>query len=322
MINVSLTVSPTKSPTLFVTSSPAKSSAKRWYVALLLPMTAMLCFASDDNQTPADQASIDRNARHQAADWQLMVPHLPDPTTATPAQLMTAADVMRARRMPEDALDYYQYALNRGGDESVLSNRIGITLLELHHPDLARIAFRRALKAKPKDAQAWNNLGATEYVAGSFRAAITDYLRAVKLDKKTAVYHTNLGTAYFETKDIESARRQFETALKLDRNVFQKSDLGGVEAHVLSPTDRGQFCMEMARLAIKQHDDQSVLRWLGKAIDAGFDIRNEMGSDHEFEQYRKDPRVATLIKNAKALKPGQLADSGPVPTLPADKPQP
>lgn len=283
-------------------------------LALLSCIFAAACFAAAPHQLLPDDATT----RHQSTEWLIVAPHLPDPLTATPESLQTAGDVLRARRMPEDALDYYGFALRRGGDASALSNRIGITLLELRHPELARAAFRRALQVRPKDAQTWNNLGATEYVMGSYQAAISDYLKAVKFDKKSAVYHSNLGTAYFEVKDVDSARAQFAKAVKLDRNIFQRGDSGGIQAHVLSATDRGQFCVEMARLAAQQHDDEAVMRWLGKAIDAGFDVHDAMSSGREFEPYRKDLRVAVMIRNAKAMKPGQIATTAePVPALPS-----
>ncbi len=282
---------------------------------LLASFAAIGCFAAALPQTPPEDISV----RHQSSEWLLVAPHLPDPATATPAALQTAADVLRARRMPEDALDFYQYALSRGGDEATISNRIGITLLELRHPELARVALRRALQRKPKDPQTWNNLGAAEYVMGNYQAAIANYLKAVKFDKKTAVYHSNLGTAYFEVKDVESARSQFAKAVKLDPNVFQRGDWGGIQAHVLSPTDRGQFCLEMARLSARQHDDEGVLRWLGKAVDAGFDVHSAIAAGKDFEPYRKDPRVAVIIRNAKAMKPGQLAAvASPVQPLPSN----
>ena len=285
----------------------------RWFPSLLVTLAAPVCFAAAPLQLPPDDAT----ARHQSAEWLLVAPHLPDPATATPDALQVAADVLRARRLPEDALDFYQSALSRGGDPSALSNRIGITLLELRHPELARAAFRRALQIHPKDAQTWNNLGAAEYVMGSYQAAIVDYLKAVKFDKKAAVYHSNLGTAYFEVKDVESARAQFSKAMKLDRNIFQRGDTGGVQAHVLSATDRGQFCVEMARLSAQQHDDEGVLRWLGKAVDAGFDVHDAIATGREFEPYRKDARIAVMLRNAKAMKPGQIASAAtPVPSLP------
>ena len=211
--------------------------------------------------------------------------------------------------------EYYQYALKRGGEPASLFNRIGITLLELRQPLIARAAFRRALQIRPRDAQTLNNLGASEYVSGNLLASIADYQKAVKVDKKAAVYHANLGTAYFDVKNIEDARRQFALAVKLDKNVFQRGEWGGVQAHVLSPTDRGLFCVEMARLAARQHDDESVMQWLGKASESGFDIRQSISAEREFESYRKDPRIDAMIRNVRAMKPGQLAQSAPVPTL-------
>ena len=53
----------------------------------------------------------------QDPQWLAVKPHLPDPATASADKLEMAGDVLRARRFPEDALDYYQYALRRGGKE-------------------------------------------------------------------------------------------------------------------------------------------------------------------------------------------------------------
>jgi tetratricopeptide (TPR) repeat protein len=265
---------------------------------------------------PYDEAS-ERALRHATPEWESIANHLPDPATATPASLIQAADVLRARRLPEDALDYYRYALKRGGDQEKLENDIGVTLLELRQYDEARAAFKRAIQLKPKNGQEWNNLGAAEYVSGNSRAALTDYLRAVKLDKKRAVFHSNLGTAYFELKDYESARAQFEKALQLDRNVFQSGGFAGVEAHVLGSSDHGRFCFEMAKMSAKIHDDDNVVRWLARASEAGFDVKEQMAGDKDFEPYRKDVRIETAIRNAKAMRTGQIADSGLAPPIPS-----
>ncbi len=245
--------------------------------------------------------------------------HLPDPAKASPASLQIAADVMRARRLPEDALDYYRFALERGGDRGKLTNRMGITLLELHRPELARAAFERTVHLAPKDPDAWNNLAASEYVAGDFARAIGDYKRAVKLNKNKATFHANLGTAYFEVKDYESARKQFAAALKLDPNALQGGSSNGIEAHVLSPSDRGRFCFEMAKLAARDHDVDGMLRWLARATEIGFDTQSGMGQDRWLRTYGNDPRIALILHNAKAMRNGQIAEAGLVPALPDGK---
>ncbi len=265
-----------------------------------------------------NEADAERDLRHQRTEWAMVGPHLPDLKTGAPADLVMAGDVLRARRMPEDAVDYYRAALLRGVDESQVLNRLGVTLLELREPLQARACFRRATLLKKKDAEGWNNLGASEYVMGNFTSAVYYYQRAVKLNKKMATFHSNLGTAYFDLKNYEDAQKQFETALKLDPSIFQKAGFGGVQAHVLSPNDRGRFCFEMARLAARQHQDAMVIEWLGKAIETGYDIKVEMRGDSSFEGYLHDARVEILIKNAKAMHGGQVAAVGPAPALPAE----
>jgi len=288
--------------------------ATRWFAPLLsLSLFIAIPVLGAQDISDDDAARADR---HATPEWQALAPHLPDPNTATPASLAQAADVLRARRMPEDALDYYFFALKRGGDEAKLENDIGVTLLELRRYPEARTAFKRALQLKPKAARDWNNLGATEYVSGNYRAALEDYLRAVKLDKKAAVFRSNLGTAYFELKDYESATQHFEKAIKLDPNVFQTGGWAGIEAHVLSATDHGRFCFEMAKMAARQHNDAEVIRWLARSSEAGFEVKAEMGGDKDFDAYRKDPRVETVLRNARAMRTGQIADSGLTPTVP------
>jgi len=281
----------------------------RW-IPSLLSIAFLSVTAGLQAQHPESNEAVNRALRHATPEWAMIGPHMPDPATATPEKLAEAADVLRARRLEEDALDYYHYALKRGGDVSKLENDIGVTLLELNRFPEARIAFKAAVKAKPKYAQGWNNLGAAEYVAGNPKAALVNYVRAVKLDKKSAVYHANLGTAYFELKDFESARSEFVKAARIDHNVFQEGGSGGVQAHVLSTSDRGRYCFEMAKMAAAMHDNDNVLRWLARASEAGFNVKEQMVGDKDFAPFRNDPRLALVIRNARAMRTGQIADSG------------
>src|ERR1700750_1948709 len=71
-------------------------------------------------------SDVERLALHQSDEWVSLESHLPHPTTASAADLETAGDVLRARRFPEDALDYYGYAIARGGKMSTLLNKMGV----------------------------------------------------------------------------------------------------------------------------------------------------------------------------------------------------
>jgi len=233
-----------------------------------------------------------------------------------------AADVLRARRFPVDALDYYGYAIKRGGNEVQLLNKMGVTQLELRNTQQARACFQRAVKLKKKNPEAWNNLGALDYLERRFGSAVSNYNRAIKIDKKSPSYHSNLGTAYFEMKDFESARKEFGIALQLDPQLFERPRMSGagVTAHMLSPEDRARFCFEMAKLYAKNGDEANMLHSLTMASEAGFDVAAEMSMDASLSPYRKDPRVILLIQNARALRAGRNATSiaaGTLPALPA-----
>jgi tetratricopeptide (TPR) repeat protein len=289
-------------------SVPSKSSAE-------LP-------AGVQQNAPTSDAAI-RELRHQDPQWQNVKPHLPDPATATEQQLETVGDVLRARRFPEDAIDYYTYALQRGGNEVVLMNKIGVTQLDLRHTAVARAYFERAVHLKKKDPVGWNNLGAVEYMDGRLGIAISHYGRAIKLNKTSAIYHSNLATAYFDEKDYKHAREQFKIALRLDPEMAHHDGMGGLTLHMISPEDHARYCFEMAKLYAELADEDNMLHYLAMASEGGFDVMEGMGSDSEMSRYKKDPRVILIVKNAHALRTGHTSidnAADKIPTLPPVQP--
>jgi tetratricopeptide (TPR) repeat protein len=266
------------------------------------------------------QPDLLRSLSHDDPQWTTVQSHLPDPLTASAAKLELAADVLRARRFPADALEYYNYALQRGGNQTSLLNKMGVTELELQNLMAARAYFQHAVKLQKKNADGWNNLGALEYLERRYRNAISDYDRAIKINKKDSSFHSNLGTAYFDLKQFDSARKEFEIALKLDPEMFERRRMSaGVTAHLLSPEDHARFCYEMARLYAKNGDEDNMLHSLQMASEGGFDVAEEMGRDAFLSQYRKDPRVVMILQNARALRAGRASTavaSGTLPPLP------
>ena len=260
-------------------------------------------------------ARLDRALRHSDVQWIAVAPHLPDPATASSADLEQAADVLRARRLPEDALEYYGYALARGGNAPRLLLKQGVTQLELQNVVLARTLFRQSVKLDAKNPDAWNNLAATEYLQHDLSRAVSDYKHALKLNHTVATFHSNLGTAFFEGKNYKQAVVEFARALQLDPEVFEKHSGNGVMAHMLSPADRGRFFYELAKLALSRGDEAEMLHWLAKASEGGFDIRAEMAGDAKMAKYRSDPRVTELTQSTKALRTTQVVSLGSIPEL-------
>jgi tetratricopeptide (TPR) repeat protein len=257
-------------------------------------------------QDAPSPASV-REQLHQSEQWANIAKHLPNPATASPKELEEQADILRARRFPEDAMDYYKYALARGGDQAKLTNKLGLCELELRNIQLARVYFQRVVKMNRKYSDAWNNLGAVEFLDGLSLNAVSDYKKAIKLDKREAVFHANLATAYFELKDYGDARRQMAQALGIDPQVFDQQGNGGVAAHILSSQDRARFSFEMARLYARGGQVDQMLHSLAMASEAGMDVQPEMRRDPAMARFEMDPRVLVLVHNAQVLRAGREA---------------
>jgi tetratricopeptide (TPR) repeat protein len=293
------------------------------YLLLLLLISLFAVRASFGAQKELPTAdALARQEAHQDPQWQTIQAHLPDPMTASAAKLETAADVLRARRFPEDALDYYQYALRRGGYEPQILNKMGVIELELRQPVRARAYFQRVVKVDKKNPEGWNNLGAIEYMTGRYGNAISNYHKAIKLDGSSASFHSNLATAYFEKKDFENARKEYDIALKLDPQMLERRGTSGITTRMLSPADHARFCFELARLYAQRGDEAQMLHFLTMASEAGFNVLGQMGGDTVLARYKKDARVLLLVKNAEALRNGktgitQAAGAAPPPPLPA-----
>jgi tetratricopeptide (TPR) repeat protein len=277
------------------------------------------CAGLSAQKAPSHESAV--QMEHEDPQWSLIQEHLPDPATASPQELETAADVLRARRFPESALDYYTYALKRGANEAEILNKLGVTELEIGNHQIARAFFQRVVHLKRKDADGWNNLGAVEYLEGLNGNAISDYKRAIKLNKKSAAFHSNLGTAYFQTKDFDRARKEFQVALKLDPDMMtHRGGMGGITMRMLSPEDHARFSYELARLYAQQGDEAQMLHYLTTASEGGFDVLDAMRRDEVLERYCKDPRVLLLVHNARLLRSGHMsltASRESLPPLPA-----
>lgn len=291
-------------------SAPAIAGGARFTRnALLLLLGWSLAAWPAARSVAQDQPSpaTEQERLHQTDQWAEIAPHLPDPATSSPQTLEMQADILRARRFPEDAMDYYKYALARGGNVAALNNKLGLAELEMNNFQLARIYFQRAVKLNRRDADAWNNLGATEFLDGRGSAAMSDYKRAVKLNRRRAVFHANLANAYFDAKDFRGTRREIVAALELDPQVFDRDGMGGVAAHVLSARDMAQFSFEMAKIYARSGLQEQMLHSLAKAAEAGMDVQIEMRKDPVLAAYENDPRVVVLVRNAEVLRANRPA---------------
>ena len=84
-------------------------------------------------------------------------------------------------------------------------------------------SYEKAVKAAPKYAEAWSNLGYTYRKQGYFNKAVITYKKAINLDPNLAEAHEYLGEAYAEMGKFELAERELKIL----------HDLGSAEADEL-----------------------------------------------------------------------------------------
>ena len=266
--------------------------SSRFAVFTVMFITAVAGAGAQDKQYTSSNADP-----HRTEEWAIVAPHLPNPLTDGPDKLELAADVLRARRFPADAITFYKAAMINGGDRSRLLKKQGVVYLEMQQGLLARLSFQQALRVNKKDPEAWNNIGASDFMLGNSRGSIGEYKRAVKLNKTSAIYHANLALAYFEVRDGSSARTELARAFALDPEVMHHTNTGGYNLQVLASQHYAEICFEMARVYAAQGDAETAINWLTKASERGFDIRAAMHGEVSMEPLLHDDRVKLLLTN-------------------------
>ena len=106
---------------------------------------------------------------------------VPSAGESTPSALTPEmrGDIMMARKMYRDALDYYKPGAEKS---AVLANKTGIAYHQLQDLVNARKYYEKAIKLNPRYAEAINNLGTIFYARKSYRRAIE---RASSQDAKS-----------------------------------------------------------------------------------------------------------------------------------------
>jgi tetratricopeptide (TPR) repeat protein len=118
----------------------------------------------------------------------------------------------------EEAIKYYDKALDIvPHNEEILSNK-GVTLFTLGRLDEAKVCFSTAIKATPTYEKAWNNLGVVMRSEGKLKEALRCYNMSIKANPmyKNAWY--NKGFILEDMGRLEEAIRYYNKALEISPN--------------------------------------------------------------------------------------------------------
>jgi tetratricopeptide (TPR) repeat protein len=222
----------------------------------------------------------------------------PPSQSATLQDLEKRGDELRTDKAFADAIDYYKVALSKATADraSVLHNKIGMSELLMMRLGEAKKNFERSIKLNKNYSDAVNNLGVVYYETGNFGKAIKYYSKAIKLEDDSASFHSNLGTAYFAKKDFQRAVIEYAKALELDPDIFERHSRAGVAARMSSPQDRARYEYVLAKMFAQRNDPERCLRYLQKAMEDGYKVKESVLQDAEFAGIKKDPRFLEWMK--------------------------
>jgi tetratricopeptide (TPR) repeat protein len=227
----------------------------------------------------------------------------PPSPDASAAELEKQGDLLRAEKHYLDAVDYYNAALTKAHENAAILNKLGICELMLQRFKEAGKNFEQAIQANRTFAEAFNNLGVIEYERHKYRGAVKQYKKALVLQPDSASFYSNLGAAYFAKRDFEHATEAYAKAVQLDPEIFDRTSHSGISAQMASPEDRAHYDYVLAKLYAKIGDRDHSLEFLRKSLEEGYKNVNDVYTDPEFADLRKDARFAELMKSKPLALP-------------------
>lgn len=141
---------------------------------------------------------------------------MPVALPATAEQWMTRALALEERDTPA-AIEAYKRSLRLRPENTEAWINQGRLHAETGDAVAANECFRNALERDPDEATAYYNLGVLAQDAGSESEAITLYRRALEIDPQLAEAHYNLATLFDQAGDSRSAIRHINEYRKLTR---------------------------------------------------------------------------------------------------------
>ena len=118
----------------------------------------------------------------------------------------------------ELALECYTQAIKANPKDFEAYNNRGTIYQKLKQYEQALNDYNQAIKLNPEGIESYNNRGNTYSELEQYKYALRDYTQAIKLDPKRAEFYNNRGVTYFKLKQYEQALKDYDQAIKLNPN--------------------------------------------------------------------------------------------------------
>jgi tetratricopeptide (TPR) repeat protein len=216
---------------------------------------------------------------------------------ATPTlSFQDRADIFMARKQFADAADYYLRAIRTEKDgQAALWNKLGISYQQQEKFNEARDAYKKAIHYDKTMPEPWNNMGTTYFLQNKAKKSLKYYRHAVKLNPNVASFHMNLGTGYYRTKKYEIAVSEYRAALILDPDILIRHSMQGTVVDARGGGAKLFFYLAKAFASLGRSDE--AIRYLRRAFEEGFDNKELLSKDPDFQKISSNPAYVELINN-------------------------
>ena len=160
--------------------------------------------------------------------------------------------------------------------------REGVIAQQREELQRAADAYRRAIDAEPRFADAYANLGAVLARLGRYEEAVASYEQALRINPQLNAARVNLGLAHYRAGALAAAVESFAAAYAADPSFVQARQLLGL---VLVETGKDAEAIPLLEATADQTDEPAVLFALGRA----YTRRGDSHADAIAERLKRTP---------------------------------
>jgi Flp pilus assembly protein TadD len=233
-----------------------------------------------------------------------VVPLLPVTVMQDAAAHILRGDIYTARKMFEDAVIEYKKAFAADRYDALVANKLGIAFHNLRKLRDSEQQYREALRLRPNQIDAMNNLAVIDYMRGYYDTALSRYKSALKLKPESASILRNMGACLFALERWDEGIAAYQEALVLKPDLFDPQPVGAGPQIQMNQQQTALMNFYLAKIFALRGDTDLAISYLFKAIDAGFNDEKLLRSEEAFKALVADERFERMLKVIAERKSG------------------
>ncbi|MCP4650445.1 MAG: tetratricopeptide repeat protein [PVC group bacterium] len=147
----------------------------------------------------------------------------------------------------EQAIEYYEQAVQKGVHEQTIYNNIGISYMQLEQYEKAVLYLQKAYDLDPKNVDVCYNLASTLRDNKEFEKALSLYVKIAKKEPYYPNIHNNMAGIYEALGQGEIAQKEFEQELENVENKVGRADLKPFDCERMAIAYSGLGQLEKAK---------------------------------------------------------------------------